>query len=111
MSTFVQRTSTLLSRYARTPDAGAGTELNGSVDIIANDKVAGWTWDNRDPTRRLQVSIRQAGEELAEATACIHRSDLEIAGIGDGCYSFDVQIKPAMSDHALASVCVKIEDN
>jgi sulfatase maturation enzyme AslB (radical SAM superfamily) len=83
--------------------------LDGSIDIISNSRIAGWVWNSHNPGQRLEVYLRQEDKELACFNASHYRQDLEASGIGDGCYSFDVRLRPSLPDKLLNSVTAEVK--
>ncbi len=79
--------------------AFANTTINGHLDSIEGNAVAGWLWDSTNPevsqTITVTVTDRVTGEIVAEKTteANEHRQDLESAEIGTGDYGFHVGIE------------------
>jgi sulfatase maturation enzyme AslB (radical SAM superfamily) len=67
-------------------------ELTGQLDVINSHRLAGWAWDKSNPSKRLSVVVRQGANIILELNASRHRSDLQAAGVGDGCHSFDVPL-------------------
>jgi sulfatase maturation enzyme AslB (radical SAM superfamily) len=84
-------------------------EPMGYVDFIDNHRVAGWVWNKRIPTDRLDVIVRHGEVELAEVKACAYRPDLEKVGIGDGHYSFDVRLAQPLPNEALSALSVEVK--
>jgi sulfatase maturation enzyme AslB (radical SAM superfamily) len=82
---------------------------HGSVELICNDRVAGWVWDARSPGTRLGVAVHLCGNEIAESSARLHRPDLGDAGIGDGAHAFDIQLEKRISDQELGSIAVNVK--
>ena len=79
--------------------AFANTTLNGHLDSIEGNAVAGWLWDSANPevsqTITVTVTDHATGEIVASETkeANEHRADLEAAEIGTGNYGFHVGIE------------------
>lgn len=70
--------------------AFANTTLNGHLDSIEGNAVAGWLWDSADPqvsqTITVTVTDNATGEIVASETkeANEYRADLEASEIGNG---------------------------
>ncbi len=79
--------------------AFANTTINGHLDSIEGNAVAGWLWDSSNPevsqTITITVTDNATGNIVAEETkeANEYRSDLESADIGTGNYGFHVGIE------------------
>ena len=79
--------------------AFANTTINGHLDSIEGNAVAGWLWDSSNPevsqTITVTVTDNATGNIVAEETkeANEYRSDLESADIGTGNYGFHVGIE------------------
>jgi hypothetical protein len=86
-------------------DGGRTSDVRGVIDNATPDRLYGWAWDFGHPTHRVRVTLRIAGETLAEARADGARPDLAKAGIGDGCHAFELPLDPAWRDR-LADLAV-----
>ena len=79
--------------------AFANTTLNGHLDSIEGNAVAGWLWDSTNPdvsqTITVTVTDKATGEVVYTETteANEHREDLESSDIGTGNYGFHVGIE------------------
>ena len=79
--------------------AFANTTINGHLDSIEGNAVAGWLWDSSNPevsqTITVTVTDNATGNIVAKETkeANEYRSDLESADIGTGNYGFHVGIE------------------
>ena len=79
--------------------AFANTTINGHLDSIEGNAIAGWLWDSSNPevsqTITITVTDNATGNIVAEETkeANEYRSDLESAVIGTGNYGFHVGIE------------------
>lgn len=79
--------------------AFANTTINGHLDSIEGNAVAGWLWDSSNPevsqTITVTVTDNATGNIVAEETkeANEYRSDLESADIGTGNYGFHIGIE------------------
>jgi hypothetical protein len=59
-------------------------DLNGYHDVGNCSVVAGWAWDNNQPTAPVSVDIYADGVLLTTVQAASFRQDLLNAGIGNG---------------------------
>lgn len=83
--------------------------IEGLIELISNCRISGWVWNRNDPSTRQSVVIRTDGQVLAESEANVFRTDLVAAGIGDGCYSFDLLLEKPISDTTLGYIDVAIK--
>ncbi len=67
-------------------------QIEGSFDVISGAHALGWVRDANAPDVRLTVNLIIDGAFVCSVVADRHRLDLDEAGIGDGCYSFDLPI-------------------
>jgi hypothetical protein len=84
---------------------GRSSDVRGVIDNATPDRLYGWAWDYGHPEHRVPVTLRIAGETLAEAVADGARPDLAKAGIGDGCHAFELPLRPEWRDR-LAELAV-----
>jgi glycosyltransferase involved in cell wall biosynthesis len=68
--------------------------LLGQIDDLSRGRLAGWAQDDAEPAGRVALLITADDELLMRVLADRTRDDLRAAGIGDGRYSFDVQMPP-----------------
>ena len=79
--------------------AFANTTLNGHLDSIEGNAVAGWLWDSTNPKVSQMITVtvtdKATGEIVCTETkeANEYRADLESADIGTGNYGFHVGIE------------------
>lgn len=72
--------------------------INGHLDSVVGNSVAGWMWNANAPEETQTVTVtvtnRQTGEVAASATTMANefRSDLLAKGKGSGNYGFHVEI-------------------
>ncbi len=92
--------------------APTDNEIHGSFDGIRDGYVEGWAYCPGRPDQPVTIEILTNDKVVATAVANIHRSDLEDAGIGNGCHSFSIpensdwhggpyQIREAATGHIL----------
>lgn len=65
-------------------------DIQGQVDLIDGERVAGWAYDAASPGRRLLVQV-SSGSMVEVTVANIERQDLIDAGKGDGRHGFEVR--------------------
>ena len=77
------------------------------VDEISAKGVVGWIASNNDPLQHCTVVLREGGRALVRGIASRFRADLLAAGVGDGCYAFDLAMPESLldgNDHLLEVV-------
>lgn len=81
---------------AAAPAAVAQTRLNGVVDVLRPNRIAGWAIDRADSAAQVTVDILRDGRPYCSVVANRHRPDLEGGGIGTGNYGFSAEITPPL---------------
>ncbi len=87
--------------------AGEGLErgpLEGWIDDISNEHIAGWAIDSSHPELPIQLLIWAGETLLGTVLACERRGDLENAGIGNGRAGFHFTLPLALRDVAQAGL-------
>jgi glycosyltransferase involved in cell wall biosynthesis len=74
------------------------TPFECCLDSVTDAGVAGWLMVRDDPTRHCVLVLREGGRVLAQAVASLFRRDLLTAGVGDGCYGFNLQMPHSLLD-------------
>jgi hypothetical protein len=64
-------------------------DLRGYVDLITNECVAGWAQNLDHPEAPVCLDILVGGVLVCQVLANRYREDLERAGMGSGCHSFE----------------------
>ena len=94
----------------RAPDAANfAPKVRGFVDLLATGRVAGWLQAPEQPDAPLCVDVLVAGRRIGCALANVYRGDLAAAGIGHGCYGFELAL-PAEVDLATVEVRCSVAD-
>jgi hypothetical protein len=106
MSALGTRRSAQARAFGLVTRAERNYDLQGSIETRSTTDIQGWVWDARDPSRRLRVSARAAGREVAKTVADVYRADLEKAGVGDGCHGFILRFEKCEP----RSLSVEVED-
>jgi hypothetical protein len=78
--------------------------LEGWIDDISHERIAGWAIDTSHPELPVQLQIWAGETLLGTALACEHRADLEAAGKGSGRSAFYFALPPALPDVARAGL-------
>ena len=60
----------------------------GSLDMVDDNQIAGWVWDQSRPNSHVQVEIFDGDTMLATVGAVSFRQDLLDARIGHGDHAF-----------------------
>jgi len=61
----------------------------GAIDTVTPEgEILGWAWYPNAPTAAVDVEILVDNEVVAAVPARSFRSDLQAAGVGDGCHGF-----------------------
>jgi autotransporter passenger strand-loop-strand repeat protein len=75
-----------------TPALAAWGALQGSVDVVARGRIAGWARDAAAPDQAVRLHVTADGVVLCEVVADQYRPDLVAAGLGTGRHGFDVVV-------------------
>jgi hypothetical protein len=78
--------------------------LRGSLDEVSRARIRGWACDEGAPNLPMRLRILDNGVALAHVMAASYRGDLEKAGYGNGCHSFDFVVPGGLSplvDHVI----------
>ena len=82
--------------------------IEGYLDHVSEQGVAGWAFDTENPGAHLTVIIRREGRLIGEARCNIFRPDLLEANVGRGdhafVYNFATAIAPRDVGHISASI-------
>ncbi len=79
-----------LARRADPAPTPAASRIEGVLDEVRRDRIAGWARDAAVPDRRVRLRILDGDVILGLVTAEIDRPDLGLAGIGDGRHGFEL---------------------
>ena len=71
---------------------GGSPGIQGHIDTVDPDGIAGWVWNPDDPDKKLVVSCTMTDGETVEALANVYRVDLVGAGVGDGRHGFELAL-------------------
>ena len=78
--------------------------LNGNVDSLDRRTVCGWARDMDALDQPVRVRLKVDGHIVDQNTADIFRADLKSAGIGEGCFGFELHLPSTLettSDYQL----------
>jgi hypothetical protein len=76
--------------------ATAGPRIQGAIDVLRPDRIAGWAVDRADPARPVLVELRREGRLVARIAADRSRPDLARGGLGSGAAGFRAEIEPPL---------------
>ncbi len=76
------------------PDGTAATAaaLEGHLDLVRHDRIAGWARDPEMPAAPVALVVLANGAEIGRVMADRYRGDLAAAGIDDGCHGFELVV-------------------
>ena len=81
--------------------AGSGEQrapFQSYLDLISDNEVTGWVMIPDQPLHRCVVLLKEADRILTRTIATRFRPDLLAAGLGDGCYSFTLEMPRSLLD-------------
>jgi len=82
----------------------------GYLDAIDNLIVKGWVYNKTNPLERVKILVLVDGKPVAEGVANKCREDLKKAGIGDGCYGFEIRLPETLLDDKEHEVSVVVAE-
>lgn len=74
-----------------------GRKLRGNIDLVSATHISGWVMHPSSPRQRAGIELRVGERTVASARADRLRPDLLAAGIGDGCYGFEVVVPASLT--------------
>jgi hypothetical protein len=86
------------------PDSGGG---KGSLDVVNDEVIAGWAWDENQPNSSIQVNIYDGSTLVGTVPAFHFRKDLLDAGIGSGRHAFSFPTSLSLKDGEVHTISVK----
>ena len=72
-------------------------KLRGFVDRHSTSASAGWALDPDHPMAAVCLDVFAGGLLIGRALANRYRDDLDRAGIGNGCHSFEFSLPPELA--------------
>ncbi|MFN8390546.1 MAG: SPASM domain-containing protein [Bdellovibrionota bacterium] len=72
--------------------------VRGHLDQVQGTKLFGWAWLPLHPSVRPAIDILDGDEVISTIVANKFRSDLLVAGVGDGHYSFEMRLPFCLHD-------------
>ncbi|HTY54402.1 MAG TPA: hypothetical protein VMB26_04350, partial [Candidatus Binataceae bacterium] len=70
------------------------------IDSASPEGIEGWLMTPDEPTRHFVVVLKEDNQIHARIVASRFREDLVVAGIGDGCYAFELPMPRTLQDGA-----------
>jgi hypothetical protein len=89
------------------PSSG-GDSVEGQVDGITDEGIAGWAWDLKQPDSPIRVDIYDGEDLMATVVADQFREDLLKAKVGNGRHSFDYRFSRCLRDGTAHTIRVMI---
>lgn len=83
---------TVLGAAQALGDAGFGG-ITGQIERIEDNSIHGWAFDPSRCDDVVHVGVRAAGRVIGSSQADIRRSDLKMAGMGQGAHGFRIPIE------------------
>ena len=80
----------------------------GNVDRCDGEAIEGWLHCPEHPDEPLRLDIFAGGTHLGQCVADIARTDLALAGVGDGKCAFTFRMPAALPAAALSSVQIRL---
>jgi tetratricopeptide (TPR) repeat protein len=94
-----------------TPAPVTQSKYGGFFDKIVESRAEGWAYDPSNPKRRLVVEILEGSRVVARGIADGFRDDLLDAGVGDGRYSYKLEISAELQDGNPHYLIARIADS
>ena len=79
-------------------DAPPPPAFRWHLDEITDSGASGWIIARAEPSRHCVVVLKEGERVLARAIASRFRDDLLAAGLGDGCYAFNLEMPHSLLD-------------
>ena len=84
--------------------ATARGEVEGALDVVDSEQIAGWAWEKSHPDGVLQVDIYDGDSLLVRVPAGVFRQDLLDANKGDGTHAFSCPNPFAFQRNAIHTI-------
>jgi hypothetical protein len=78
--------------------------FNGCLDRCTHTLVAGWAMFPLDRARKATIEVYTGTRLLGQCLADQYRHDLAAAGLGDGCYAFNFEPPPDLTDADIQAI-------
>ncbi len=72
--------------------------LRYNIDKVSDNGILGWIMMPEQPSNRSVVALKHDGYAVAKTIASRFRADLLAAGVGDGCYGFELPLPHPVVD-------------
>jgi glycosyltransferase involved in cell wall biosynthesis len=81
--------------------------MQGSVDRVDGETIAGWAWLDAHPGVKVRLDVVVNGERVAELIANRYRADLQSSGYGDGRHSFELRLPRPLNPFSRHEIIVR----
>jgi glycosyltransferase involved in cell wall biosynthesis len=78
----------------------------GNLDHISDTIISGWVMIRDAPSHRCKIFLMEEGQILKRTVASHFREDLKAAGIGDGCYGYQVEMPRGLLDGNIHHIAI-----
>lgn len=68
------------------------------LDEVSDTEISGWIMQRDEPSHRCVVALKEDERMLARTVASRFRPDLAAAGVGNGCYAFNLAMPRSLLD-------------
>lgn len=99
----------IVGANAKLPGMVEAARYEGVLEQISGTLITGWAWHAWMPEERVDVLIRNSQSIIGRITADRRRADLLGAGVGDGRYGFEFELRKLPDWHRIdtaALMCV-----
>jgi hypothetical protein len=86
------------SKNGPTASTIASETMEGTLDGVTIEEIAGWAWDSKQPDSAIKVDIYDDKTKLMTVEAKEFREDLLKEKKGNGKHSFTILIPPSLKD-------------
>jgi hypothetical protein len=93
---------------AEASTTGGPATLEGKIDLVNSNVVAGWAWNVNEPDVPIHVDIYDGSKLLATVPADEPRADLVKARIGNGKHGFIYRFPDELKDGKAHSIIVRV---
>lgn len=99
----------IVDSNAKLPGMAEAARYEGVLEQISGTLITGWAWHSWMPEERVDVLVRNSQTVIGRVTADRRRADLLAAGMGDGRYGFEFELRKLPDWHRIdttALMCV-----
>ena len=84
------------------------SNIEGTLDVVSAEEIAGWAWDSGQPEAVIQVDIYDGENKVATLVAGDFRQDLADANTGNGKHGFDYATPDSLKDGKSHTIQAKV---